>query len=344
LHFFRTDSLISVLDRSIVIIICAVLLWTNITQQPFKIIWFVYAQTGAYAITVMIAFLIVLHHSSFFKPRISISYFSGILRRSYPFALLILLMSFYNRIDSVMLERLLPDGKTQAGIYAQSFRILDAAAMFAFLFAGLLFPIFSRMLKKGESIGGMVELSYSLIIMPAVTLSVLGLFYSNQIIGWMYHEHLDMSSKIFPLLMFGFVALSTTYIFGTLLTANKNLLELNLLALSAVVLNIVLNLLLIPKKGALGAAIASLITQGYMAIAQVVISIMRLQLDINPVFVLRLGIYIPMVYLTGWIAQKTVSSWYSGAIMLILAALLLGFLTGLLKVRDLYRMIRFNEE
>ena len=344
LHFFRTDSIISVLDRSIVIIICSLLLWTDLTDQPFRIIWFVYAQTGAYAITAFIAFLIVIRHSAFFKPRISISYFTSILRQSYPFAVLILLMTFYSRIDSVMLERMLPDGKIQAGIYAQSFRILDAAAMFAFLFAGLLLPIFSRMLKKQEPIGGMLKLSYTLIIIPALTLSAIGLFYSDQVIGWMYHEHVHTSSRIFPLLMFGFVALSTTYIFGTLLTANKNLRELNILALSAVGLNIVLNVILIPEQGARGAAIASLVTQGYMAIAQVIISALRLKLDIKPAFLIRLGILILLVFLSGWTTRNYISSWYTGAVVLILASVILSFLTGILKIKDLIRIIRLEEE
>jgi O-antigen/teichoic acid export membrane protein len=118
LQFFRTDSLISVLDRTIVIIICGALLWGNITDTQFRIEWFVYAQTAAYLITVVVAFLIVLSKTEFLRPKPDLKYFTSILKKSYPFALLILLMSFYNRIDSVMLERILINGKTEAGIYA----------------------------------------------------------------------------------------------------------------------------------------------------------------------------------------------------------------------------------
>ena len=52
---------------------------------------------------------------------------SKVARYSFRFALLVLLMSFYNRIDSVMLERLLPKGTgtTQVAIYAKAFRLLD---------------------------------------------------------------------------------------------------------------------------------------------------------------------------------------------------------------------------
>ena len=76
----------------------------------------------------------------------------ALIKQSFPYALLILLMMFYNRVDSIMIERLLEDGDMQAGIYAQGFRYLDAVNMFALLFAGLLLPMFSKMLAKNEKI------------------------------------------------------------------------------------------------------------------------------------------------------------------------------------------------
>ncbi|HKJ78590.1 MAG TPA: hypothetical protein VKA10_03600, partial [Prolixibacteraceae bacterium] len=63
LHLFRTDSLISVMDRTLMIIICSVLLFTNILGEPFNIEWFVYAQTTAYILTAIITFIIVLQKS-----------------------------------------------------------------------------------------------------------------------------------------------------------------------------------------------------------------------------------------------------------------------------------------
>ena len=344
LHFFRTDSLISVLDRTLVIIICGILLWGNVTNQAFRIEWFVYSQTVAYALTAFVTFGIVWYRAGYFRLHMDLPGFRKIIRQSFPFALLILLMTFYNRIDSVMLERILENGREQAGIYAQSFRILDAAGMFAFLFAGLLLPIFSRMLKKGQDIREMVRLSYTLIIVPAATLAGLGLYYGFEILDWMYNEHIETSSRIFPLLMFGFMAISTTYIFGTLLTANGNLRELNILASSAVILNIVLNLILIPERQALGAAISSLVTQVYMAVAQIIITIIKLRLVSDYRFTARLVIFILVLFVGGYFLSTYISNWYQGAILLILSSLILMFVVKLLRFRDLYRIIRLDEE
>jgi len=344
LHYFRTDSLISVLDRALVIVICGVLLWGNVTDQLFRIEWFVYAQTIAYLMAVLVAFLVVWSKSKYLRPALDLQYFIKILKQSYPFALLILLMSFYNRIDSVMLERLLTDGKMHAGVYAQSFRILDAAAMFAFLFAGLLLPIFSRMIRQNQPVNEMVQLSFSLIFIPALTLAVLACFFPTDIIAWMYREHIDYSSGIFPLLMLGFISISTTYIFGTLLTANGNLKELNILAASALIINVLLNFLFIPRHQAFGAAISSLITQTYMAAAQVLVAVFKFRFGINWVLVFRLCAFSAVVFILGWFSKEYIPNWYLGTVLIIGLAVLTALILRLLSLRDLYRIIRIREE
>ena len=334
LHYFRTDSLISVLDRTLAIIICGLLLWGNITDSTFRIEWFIFAQTAAYTITALVAFLIVLYRARHFRPHIDLRKFASILKESYPFAILILLMFFYFRIDSVLLERLLDNGKQQVGIYAQSFRILDAAYMFATLFAGLLLPIFSRMLKKKEAVEGMVSLSLTLIFLPALLLATIGINYSSEVISLLYNEHMEASSRIFPLLMIAFAAISISQIFGTLRTANRNLRELNFLAGSAVILNLVLNFILIPEHQAYGAAISCLATQAYMAVGQIIIALLVFRLKLQAVFMLKIIFAVPLILAGGYITARYSVNWYMGI------AILTGW-TGL--VAFSLRLIRFRD-
>ena len=56
LQLFALNSFLSVLDKSILIIFCAVLLWGNVFDAKFELIHFVYAQTLAYLITAIIVF------------------------------------------------------------------------------------------------------------------------------------------------------------------------------------------------------------------------------------------------------------------------------------------------
>lgn len=249
LQLFRTDSIISVLDRTIMIALCSVLLFNDFFRPRFTIEWFVYAQTVAYFITALITLAIVLKKSGKISVRFNPRFFLVFLRKSYPYALLILLMALYNRIDSVMLERLLPGetGHEQAGIYAQAFRLLDAVSMFGVLVAGLLLPIFSKMIKQKEPVGQMVKLSFTLLIVPAIIIAVSSVYYDGEIMSLLYKSNTAYSSDILGLLMIGFTGIAMTYIFGTLLTANGSLKQLNIMAFSGMVLNVVLNLILIPQ-------------------------------------------------------------------------------------------------
>src|SRR5690606_21336540 len=110
--------------------------------------WFVYAQTLAYLLTALIAFGIVSSKATFQRISWNRAFLAVILKQSLPYALLILLMSFYNRMDSVMLDLMLEDGARESGLYAQGYRLLDAVNMIGFLTAGLLYPIFAFMLKN----------------------------------------------------------------------------------------------------------------------------------------------------------------------------------------------------
>ncbi|MGM0504986.1 MAG: oligosaccharide flippase family protein, partial [Bacteroidota bacterium] len=67
LHYFKTDSIISVLDRFIMIVICGLLLWGGVTESSFQIEWFVYAQTTAYLLTLILSLGIVYRKAQFLK-------------------------------------------------------------------------------------------------------------------------------------------------------------------------------------------------------------------------------------------------------------------------------------
>lgn len=261
MQFFKTDSLLSVLDRFLMILICAVLLWGNVIKKEFKIEWFVYAQSLSYFITLLVSGLIVLRKSGLFKLNFDKKLLLSLLKKTYPFALLALLMQFYFRSDSVMLERLLPDGDHQAGVYAQAYRLLDAFTMFAVMFSQLLLPMFSAMFKKKESVNKLTEFSFLLMIVPVISLAVPVFFYKEEIMQLLYRDPGLESSKILGVLMFSFMAIASSYIFGTLLTAHGNLKELNVIAGISALLSLLLNLYFIPRYQAVGAAYASVITQ-----------------------------------------------------------------------------------
>lgn len=333
LQLFRIDSMISVLDRLLMIGICGILLWGVQRTEPFRIEWFIYAQTFSYGITAFIAMAVVLKKGGPFSvnwnPKMQIL----ILKKSLPFALLILLMSIYGRVDSVLLERLLPDGKEQTGIYAQAFRLLDASNMIAYLFAVLLLPMFSRMLKLKEDVGPLVRLSAKLILIPTFTLAVICWFHSQDIMALLYHEHVADSGRILSLLMFSLIPMAGAYIIGTLLTANGSLRQLNTIAITGVIFSFTFNFILIPEYGAYGAGITCLITQILSFTLQLFVAIRLFKFKVNFAvlqFLIPMGLIGTLAYFSSGM------DWRIGAALVLVGG---GVLTLLALIPDM-RTIR----
>jgi len=343
LHLFRTDAVISVLDRFLMICICSVLLWGNLFEQPFSIWWFVYAQTVAYCAALIVALAVVLKSSGRFSMKWSASGWKNILNESLPFALMILLMTIYMRTDSVMLERLLPDGAKYAGIYAQGYRLLDAAMMFAMLIAILLLPIYSRMLSKKEAVEGITRLSYGLIIAPSLILAISVSLYSKEVLSVLYLEIDEKSSSVLSLLMLSLIPISTTYVFGTLLTANNNLKYLNMMAFAGIIINIGLNFLLIPSMKAEGAAIASIVTQFSVAIIQVFLIQYIFKFRVNYPFLLSIILLAALLVSFGRFTKALSDDWILNISVLIICATAAAFLLKLISIKSVIGILKGRE-
>lgn len=343
LQRYFIDSVISVFDRLILILLMVLLLWTNWFSDGFAIEYYVYAQTIAFFLTLVFSIIALFQSKLHFKLDFDWRFFTVILKQSFPYALLIFLMAFYNRFDGFIIERLLPDGKIEAGIYAQSFRILDALSQFALLFAGILLPLFSKMIKDKQNLTELIGFSYLLIAIPSLLFIIPSFFYAEDILSLLYDEHIQKSIPIFSILLFSFFAISTTYIFGTLLTAKGSLKILNITAFAGVVINIGLNLLLIPTKGALGAAISSLSAQSFAALSQIIWVIFLFKLKINGKLLIKISVFIITIVLLGKLSLFLDIVWYYKYLALALLGFMLIFVMKIFKIVHLKQIIPFNK-
>ncbi|MBL7926006.1 MAG: oligosaccharide flippase family protein [Bacteroidia bacterium] len=344
LHLFKTDSIISVIDRLIMILICGFLLIFFPQEFSSHLEWFALSQTAGYLITAAITLWIL--HGKVTLQRITFHwpFLITILKKSAPFAILIFLMGFYNRIDAVMIERLLPNnGAEQSGIYAQAYRLLDAANMIAFLFGGLLLPIFASQLKNKISVEPLTKLSYCLISVPAVILICCCMFYKTQIMDLLYESHHNESAQVLGVLVFCFFAMSSNYIFGTLLTANGNLKQMNIMALCGMCINIGLNLILIPKYFAFGAACSSLVTQFATAIIQIGLSHKVFGFKLDSKLLALFALYAVLVMAVSYLTSQLISNWLVGILLTSTIALGLAFLLKLINLKHIALIMKQEE-
>jgi O-antigen/teichoic acid export membrane protein len=348
LLLFKTDSFLSVLDRMLLILFCSVLLWGNVTEGEFQIEWFVYAQTLAYGLSVLIALGIVIRKASFKKLNWNPAFLLMILKKSIPFALLFLFMMFNYKIDSVMIERMIPgnEGERQVGIYAMAYRLFDTSNMIAYLFSVLLFPLFSKMLKHRESVEKLVQLSFTLLIIISSIFAIGSFFYNREIINLLYIQHFDenvaifnerlqQASVILGLLMFSFIAVSIGYVFGTLLTANNSLKKMNIIAGLSLVIGVALNFILIPKFQAIGAAYASLASQFFGVCLQVIVALMIFKFKINYKYIGKLVLFLGGVSVIGYYSTRLSWDWKINIFLMAAVSVLFAFLLRFLNLKEL---------
>ncbi len=278
LHFFKRDSFVSVLDKilSIIFVLTTWIIFSDISKAS-QLLHFVLAQSLALFITMLVAYYFVKKLTNETIIKWNKKYTKRILIKSLPFALLVFLMTIYGRVDAILLHLLLPENPIETGIYAAGFRLLDAATQFGFLVATILLPMFSKAFKEKTSVRSLVGFSFSLVLMASVALAGFCAYFKVEIIQLLYHTSDIRYQIVLSTLMFAFIPISTVYIFGTLLTAKGKLMQLNFIALSGIVVNIVANYLLIPRFAAIGAAYAALITQLIVAILHIVVSLPILQ-------------------------------------------------------------------
>ncbi len=300
LGLYRTDSLLSAMEKLLMIIVCGSLLYIPSFKENFRIEWFIYAQMGALLTATLTAYLIVRKHLPKIKWRYNPLYLRIILRESYPYALVLFLMTFYTKIDGVMIERMLPDGRAEAGIYASGYRLLDAANMTGFLFASLLLPMFSRMLKMKESIRPLFKLSFLLIWAISISVAAQCWFFRNEISMLLYSEANEYWGTVLGYLMLTYVAVSGTYVASTLITAEGKLKRMNRIFLVGIILNVVLNFFLIQRNGAAGAALATIITQSFVLLAQLLLITKLFNMKVEVSLIVRVVSYAILVIGTAW--------------------------------------------
>ena len=349
LLLFKTDSLLSVLDRVLMIAICSFLLWSGfVPRSDFNIYSYIYSQTVSYVITLIIAIAIVLKHTGKLTIRINIPFVIMIIKKSLPYALLVLLMSFYSRLEPVLIERILPDdiADTQTGIYAQAWRLFDAGNNISYLFSVILLPLFAAIIKKKDDLQGLVKQSFSIMLSMTCIIAVLCIFYSRNFMEIMYPQdksetlaafvsRVDESSTILMILMGSFVSISITYIFGTLLTANGNLKQLNIVAACGVMINLILNFIFIPHYKAIGAAFTSLCVQFVTCVIQFFIAKKIFNLQLGNSFWFRLITFILLISITAYVSTLLELKWWMSFGAACLACIIIAFITRMLDYREI---------
>lgn len=263
-QYFTADAWFSILDKFLMILICGSLLYTTFFGT-INLVIFLQVQLACTSIATILLLWFIMQKKLLVVTGDADA--ENIIRAVIPFALVILLMGIHYRLDGFLLERLHPNGAYEAGVYASAYRLLDAGNMVGYLAASFLLSFISRHQHQSSIMeGALLPTRHGLLLLSAGLVSFT-LVFAPWIQQVLYHSSGPYHSNVLALCLSALPAYYLVHIYGSALTATYRLNSFIAILVISVVLNLILNLLLLPVYGALGCCMAALASQYFCGIA-----------------------------------------------------------------------------
>jgi len=228
-------------------------------QTHNQFFWFLAAMSASALIIFCVSFVFA---QKYIKIRLSFDfkYWLEIIKDTWPIALSIVLTLVYFKIDTIFLSLMKP--QADVGIYGIAYRVLESLIFFPAMFAGIMMPFFSRdAVFDPKRFKEIFAKSLRIIAIFAYPVIAGGIILSYSITNFIGGEEFLVAGGAMQVL---FIATGLIF-FGNILGRAIIALDLQKKAvfayLSGVVLNVVLNLIFIPKYTYMGAAWTTVVTE-----------------------------------------------------------------------------------
>ena len=333
---FNTDAVLSVAEKFVLLGAVLVLLPLGLTLPRYM-----GARLGAVAFTTVLTYGLM----TWFFGRIRYRWRGPVartaLRASLPFALMTLLYGINERIDMVMLERLA--SPTEAGYYAGAYRWVDAVMMYAWTVLPLFFARFASVPGNAIAQRELLRFGQRILTLPLLFVVAFMLF-RGEVVFWQFiHSspaeivRMTLCLKVLfvNVLIHAFFA-----IYSTLLTSTTHERAVSWLVAGSIALNIGLNLVFLPRFGAVAAAVDTLVCAAVVSVGYLVLVARRTEVGVPARLLARLLLAFGL--LCGcWFALQyglRLRWWLEGGVMAVVFGLIvLG--TGLVRRREIAQLL-----
>lgn len=280
----------------------------------------IFSDLGIYGITIsyLLANIIGLIYTYYIlnkhiaKPNYGFNkdFYKKITIAALPFAITGLLYNVYYSIDVVMLTSLV--GSYATGVYNATYKLISVLTLFYSVYSLVIYPVMSKFFKNDKKLLVITyEKSVKYLMLIMIPLSVATMYYSLDIIQFIYGHEYDAASQVLSILIWTVCLLFVNGAGNTLLNASYKEVSITKIYGLAAIFNIVMNFILIPYLSFIGAAITTLLSDILIFIIQkyVIHKIgakpnKRLYYDLGKIITgsLVLGISLYFLKLNMWVA------------------------------------------
>lgn len=219
-----------------------------------------WAYVLANVVTLLYTAYVLLKYIAIPKFQFNFGIWKKLLIWGVPFALTSIFYNIYYSIDIVMLTQMIGDFAT--GIYNATYKLINVLTLFYNIYTAIFFPIMCKQYKKGTSLVALsFEKSTKFLSMITIPIGVACLFYSNDIIHFIYGHQYDQAGVVLQILIWTVCFLFINGAASTALNASHKEYSVTKIYLVAAIFNVILNMFLIPKYSYIGASISTVLSE-----------------------------------------------------------------------------------
>lgn len=238
------------------------------TITTLLVVLFIYFKAGLFSLinTVLLGNLAGLILILFLLKRLKVINFSfdgnlawKIIYKSVPVGFTSLLALSYFKVDSILLSIL--KGAREVGIYSLSYKVIENLLMFWGFYMATVYPLLSRFAKEKKSSSNLWQKSTFLAVFSGILIIVGGWIFAPLLIRILGGKEFSESIMPFRILLFAvpFFFLNNLYYHSFLV--EEKIKEIIFLLLIVLCLNVVLNIIFIPKYSFFSTSLNTLITE-----------------------------------------------------------------------------------
>jgi len=217
---------------------------------------FVFGTLASFIITI----ILIIRRYTFFEFKLDFKEWKFFLNEGIILGLASLSVLLFSHIDKVMLG--IMNSNLEVGYYSASYKILEIVIFLAVIFSQAIFPRLASLSRESEKAFAKFirKIKYIYFVTPIFIISFI-LIFSNEIVNFLYGKTYQSSILILKWLSLTIIPVFLNNFYGNIfIVLNKQRIYLygTLLGLLG---NVVFNIILIPFYGAIGASIATFISE-----------------------------------------------------------------------------------
>jgi O-antigen/teichoic acid export membrane protein len=251
----KYESILIIIEKALIIFLGSLVL---IVGFGLETLWFTFLFSSAIAFVISI--IILLKKVTKFSLELDPYFIKKFVKKALPFAVMNIFIIIYFRIDMVMISMM--RGDLQVGWYSAAYKFVEVSILIPNIIMIPIYPVFSKLYVSSlSSLTSIYKQVLKIMIIISLPIPIVVMIISEKIILVLYGASFINATPALMILIWAIPSIYLTFVLGALLPAiNKQAINTITTGI-CMILNVLLNLILIPSYGYLGAGVSTVVTE-----------------------------------------------------------------------------------